>query len=77
MGVQEAPESESAAPEIIGTHWSAAPCLASQDARRGLSADADRAFGDQFPLRVALYLRVSTTNGQDTDNQRLQLRQFC
>jgi DNA invertase Pin-like site-specific DNA recombinase len=33
--------------------------------------------GDQCPLRVALYLRVSTTNGQDTSNQRLQLRHFC
>ena len=32
---------------------------------------------DPWPLRVALYLRVSTTNGQETDNQRRQLRQFC
>ena len=32
---------------------------------------------DRNCVRVALYLRVSTTNGQDTDNQRLQLRQFC
>ena len=29
-------------------------------------------------LRVALYARVSTTNGkQDTQNQLQQLREFC
>lgn len=29
-------------------------------------------------MRVAVYLRISTKDGrQDTDNQRLQLRQFC
>jgi DNA invertase Pin-like site-specific DNA recombinase len=29
-------------------------------------------------LRAAVYLRVSTRDrGQDTDNQRRQLRQFC
>jgi DNA invertase Pin-like site-specific DNA recombinase len=28
--------------------------------------------------RVAIYLRVSTKDaGQDTDNQRLQIREFC
>ena len=80
MGVMEAPESESsAAVETVGTRWSAVPSLragASQDACRALSEDAEIALGDQSPLQVALYLRVSTSNGQDTNNQRLQLRQF-
>ncbi len=46
-----------------------------------MMADSTTALGnantDRNPVRVALYLRVSTDNNQDTDNQRLQLRQFC
>ena len=37
----------------------------------------DTAKSESDAKRVALYLRVSKDGKQDTDNHRLQLRQFC
>jgi predicted site-specific integrase-resolvase len=40
--------------------------------------DAHNGTSSEVPIRTAIYARVSTIDkGQDTDNQLLQLREYC